>query len=86
MIAQAQRYKKLPSEIIKIDDEYTAFCFDEACAYIMGKIDAGENPVFFDDDSSKNKDKITINHTNKKEYKTPSEYYKEIEKLYNIKK
>nr|DAD89376.1 MAG TPA: hypothetical protein [Podoviridae sp. ctiJY10] len=27
-------------------DEYTAYCFDEACAYIMNKIDSEEEPVF----------------------------------------
>lgn len=23
-------------------DEYTAYCFDEACAYIMNRVDSGE--------------------------------------------
>lgn len=27
-------YKKLPSSILKIDDEYTAFCLDEAVMLI----------------------------------------------------
>lgn len=29
-----------------IDDEYTAYCFDEACSYIVSKILDGEEPKF----------------------------------------
>lgn len=39
-------YKTRPSEIIGIVDVYTAFCFDEACAYITSKIKDGEEPDF----------------------------------------
>lgn len=35
-----------PSNLLCIDDDYTAFCFDEACAEIMAHIDQGEKPVF----------------------------------------
>jgi hypothetical protein len=41
-----------PSEIIGEMDEYTAFCFNEACSFILTKIrgdgtkDSGEMPVF----------------------------------------
>lgn len=38
----SQRYKKLPSEILHIKDEYIAYCLDECCAYIMGRLDSGE--------------------------------------------
>ena len=38
----AQRYKIRPSELMGDLDEYTAYCFDEACAYIMNRIDSGE--------------------------------------------
>ena len=38
----ARMYQERPSNIIGIDDEYTSFCFDEACAYIMSKIDDGD--------------------------------------------
>lgn len=34
-----------PSELIEIDDEYTAFCFDEVCAYIISRMRDGEEPV-----------------------------------------
>lgn len=29
----ARYYKKKPSEILNISDEYLAFCFDEVCFY-----------------------------------------------------
>ena len=33
-----------PSEMIGIEDTYTAFCFDEACALIVTKLEKGEEP------------------------------------------
>lgn len=39
-------YKIRPSEILGIVDVYTAFCLDEACAYITSKIKNGEEPDF----------------------------------------
>ena len=33
-----------PSDILGIEDAYTAFCFDEACAYILKRIQDGEEP------------------------------------------
>lgn len=35
IINQSRTYKLRPSEVINIDDEYTAFCFDEACMFIV---------------------------------------------------
>ncbi len=32
--------------MIRVEDEYTAFCFDEACSYILGRLEAGEEPHF----------------------------------------
>lgn len=34
-----------PSEIMGITDSYTAFCFDEAAAFIVSKLRDGEKPV-----------------------------------------
>lgn len=34
-----------PSEMMGIEDTYTAFCFDEACAFIIQKIRDGEKPI-----------------------------------------
>lgn len=46
LLGVAQRYSKRPSELLDIGDPYTAYCFDEACAYIMNRIDAGDEVVF----------------------------------------
>ena len=43
----SQRYAKTPAEIIGIEnDEYTSFCFNEACALIMGRLDNKEEIHF----------------------------------------
>lgn len=73
ILAQAQRYKILPSQVIKVEDEYTAFCFDEACAFIMGKIDNKEEPNF-NVFASENEDAKEI----KKEYRNFGDYYKDL--------
>ena len=39
-------YRIRPSEILGIVDTYTAYCLDEACAYITSKIQKGEEPDF----------------------------------------
>ncbi len=33
VVAVSNYFKKRPSEVLGIFDEYTAFCFDEACLY-----------------------------------------------------
>lgn len=37
-----QRYNRLPSELLGIDDPYTAYCFNEACTYILRELDDGK--------------------------------------------
>lgn len=39
-------YKCKPSEVIHLEDEYTSFCFDEACLYISLQIQNGLEPTF----------------------------------------
>lgn len=46
ILQMSKAYNKTPSEIMRIDDEYTAFCFDEACEEIMYRISKGEKPIF----------------------------------------
>ena len=46
MLSLANTYRCRPSTLFGIDDEYTAYCFDEACAYIIKKIENGEEPTF----------------------------------------
>jgi len=42
----ANVYKMRPSALFCSMDEYTAYCFDEACAFIIRKIENGEEPIF----------------------------------------
>lgn len=42
----AKMYNKRPSEIAAIDDEYTAYCLDEACALMVKYIEDGQEPQF----------------------------------------
>lgn len=53
-----------PSEVMGIDDVYTAFCFDEACALILTKLNDGQKPI--------------LKTENKKEYSRPSDIYKKF--------
>lgn len=39
-------YHCLPSDVLRIEDEYAAYCFDEACCYISLKLQEGENPHY----------------------------------------
>ena len=67
-------YNCLPSQILRIEDDYTAYCFDEACALIMSKIDNDEKPKF-----KKIKEKQK-NQVKKKARMLPSEIYKQFDK------
>ncbi|WP_170063719.1 hypothetical protein [Clostridium liquoris] len=52
----SQQYRVRPSEIIGLVNDYEAFCFDEACAYIMSKMQEEDSPKpRFIDDENKNK-------------------------------
>ena len=42
----SQRYKERPSKLLGGLDEYTAYCLDEACAYIMSRLDNDEEMYF----------------------------------------
>lgn len=37
IIMMAEHYRKRPSEILNIDDDYVAFCFDEAAFFLSDK-------------------------------------------------
>lgn len=62
---------KRPSEIIAIKNDYEAYCFDEACALIISKIDNGEKPKF-----DKKDKKIKQNENARM---LPSEIYKKFD-------
>ena len=59
-------YKCRPSQLLGLTDTYTSYCFDEACAYIIRKIENKEEPNF-----SKFKQ-------NKKKYNSFADLYKHI--------
>lgn len=42
----SKMYNERPSRLFGIADTYTAFCLDEACAYIIGKMNNKEEPKF----------------------------------------
>ena len=67
VIAQAKLYNIRPSEVLFIEDEYTAYCFDEACALIRIKLENGEEPIFRDIET-------------KKHYSSYSELIKDVER------
>lgn len=51
----AKQYKQRPSSIIGLDG-YEAFCFDEACNYILNKWQDEDSPKpKFNDDTETNK-------------------------------
>lgn len=65
IINQAEAFKEKPSSIIGLEDEFLAFCFNEACLYILGMLretdDKGNKkniPMFSD---SKENNKETFN-------------------------
>lgn len=62
-------YNCRPSEILRITDSYTAFCFDEACAFIMTKLLNGEKPRYREID-----DETDL----KMEYSNFTEFYEDI--------
>lgn len=43
-LAQAQKVSV--SNLLRIEDDYIAFCLDEACEYIRGRVRDGEAPVY----------------------------------------
>lgn len=42
----SKQYRKSPSELLGIEDEYTGFCLNEACMTIQVRMENGESPQF----------------------------------------
>ena len=55
-----------PSEVMEIEDAYTAFCFDEAIAYIIRMLKDGVEPIL--------NDAVPI-----KRYSKPSDLYSQFD-------
>lgn len=39
-------YRCRPSQLLAVDEEYAAWCLDEACMFVKMKLDDGEEPMF----------------------------------------
>ena len=63
MLNLAKAQNRTPSEVLGIEDEYTAFCFDEACDYIVKRIAKGDEPRY---------------EKKKKKVSSMAEYFKEL--------
>ena len=46
VINQSKMFNKTPAEIMFIEDEYLAFCFNQAVAYIRFRIEQGDELCF----------------------------------------
>lgn len=46
VLGLANVYKVRPSTLFDIIDPYTAYCFDEACSYIISQLEQGKEPQF----------------------------------------
>jgi len=46
VLGLANVYRCRPSSLIDVVDPYTAYCFDEACAYITKEMEDGKEPSF----------------------------------------
>ena len=55
-----------PSDLMGIDDSYTAFCFDEACAFIVSQLKDNKKPKFKKNSDGSNR---------KVHYSKPSDLY-----------
>ena len=75
ILQMSKLYCLRPSEVIGLYDEYEAFCFDEACAYIVGKIKEGLKPNFYVQQKEEKKNE----RSKKKTRMLPSEIYKKYE-------
>ena len=53
IINQHKIYGRMPSEIMRIDDEYTAYCFDEAIAYLIIALEEDKKIRWCEGDSGK---------------------------------
>jgi hypothetical protein len=46
LLRMSSLYNRTPSELLFIEDEYTGYCLNEACAYIQARIESGDSPRF----------------------------------------
>lgn len=46
VIAVSKQYNTRPSTLLGVEDEYTAYCLDEAATVIARRLEDGEKPMF----------------------------------------
>ena len=46
VLTAAQRFHIRPSEMLRLQDSYDAYCFDEACCWMIGQLEEGKHPFF----------------------------------------
>ena len=46
LVNMAAVYQCRPSQLLAVDEEYAAWCLDEACMLVKMKLDDGEEPIF----------------------------------------
>lgn len=50
LLTTSKQYSTRPSKLLCIEDEYIAYCLDEACAYIISQLEEGIKPKFIEDE------------------------------------
>lgn len=69
IICMSEQYKKRPSEIVFINEEYAAYCFDQVCLYLLNYCtDTKTGEINFKKLRFKNTNKSKINKTNNKDF------------------
>lgn len=62
----SKHFNQRPSQIINLTNEYEAFCFDEACSYILNELskEDGKEPNFETEIPTNNDDLIDFFKSN----------------------
>ena len=66
ILAISKKFSCLPSVVINIESEDTAYCFNEACMFLLQALEDGKKLKFAD------------NVEQKKHFRSLSEYYNEM--------
>ena len=65
----SKQYGCMPSEILGIEDNYTAFCFNEACCEIISRLQNEEKPYYIEQREQ--------DENNVKQYNNFKDFYKQ---------
>ena len=53
-----KRWASRPSAVLKVRDPYTAYCLDDAAAYLLSLIEGGAEPSYLHEVSEREKDRM----------------------------